>query len=33
MTAVLSETFFVWFRVALEIRLESYDPRHALVVL
>ena len=31
-TALLSETFFVWFRVALEIRLESYGPRHASVV-
>ena len=33
MTAILSETFFVWFRVAMQIWLESYDPRHALVVL
>ena len=24
---------FVWFRVAIEIRLESYSPRHASVVL
>ena len=29
----ISETFFVWFRVVLEIRLESYSPRHASVVL
>ena len=33
MTAILSETFFVWFRVALEIRLKSYGPRHTLVLL
>ena len=26
--AILSETFFVWFRVVLEIWLESYGPRH-----
>ena len=32
-TAILSETFFVLFRFAIEIQLESYDPRHALVVL
>ena len=32
-TALLSETFFVWFRVALEIQLESYSLRHASVVL
>ena len=32
MTAILSEVFFVCFRVALEIRLERYDPRHASVV-
>ena len=32
-TAILSETFFVWFRVALEIRLGSYGPRHASVSL
>ena len=31
--AVLFETFFVWFRVAWEIWLESYGPRHASVVL
>ena len=31
-TAILSETFFVCFRVALEIQLESYGPRHASVV-
>ena len=29
--AVLSKTFFVCFRVALWIRLESYGPRHASV--
>ena len=35
MTAILSDTFYVWFRVALGIRLESYiySPRHASVVL
>ena len=32
MTAVLLETFLVWFRVARWIQLESYSPRHALVV-
>ena len=32
-TAILSETFFVWFRVALEIWLESYGLRHASAVL
>ena len=32
-TAMLSETFFVWFRVAREIRLGNYSPRHASVVL
>ena len=33
-TALLSETFFAVFRVALEIRLsESFAPRYALVVL
>ena len=32
-TVLLSETFVVWFRVALEIGLESYGPRHSLVVL
>ena len=31
MTAILAETFFVWFRVALEIWLESYVPRYASV--
>ena len=30
MTALLLETTLVWFRVALEIRLESYVLRHAL---
>ena len=30
---ILSETFFVLFRFAQEIQLESYNPRHALVVL
>ena len=33
MTAILLVTFFVWFRVALEIWLESYGPRHASVIL
>ena len=28
-TALLSEIFLVWFRVAREIWLESYGPRHA----
>ena len=32
-TAKLSETFFVWFRVAWEIWLESYGPRQASVIL
>ena len=32
-TAILSETFFVWFRCAREIWLESYGPRHKSVVL
>ena len=32
-TAILSETFFVWFRVAIEIWLESCGSRHASVVL
>ena len=32
-TAILSESFFMWFRVALEIQLESYSSRHASVVL
>ena len=32
-TAILSETLFVSFRVAWEIRLESCSPRHASVVL
>ena len=31
-TAILSETIFVCFRVALGIRLESFGPRHASVV-
>ena len=31
-TGMLSETFFVWFRVPLDIRLESYGPRRASVV-
>ena len=31
-TAILSE-IFVWFRVAIQIRLESYSPRHTSVVL
>ena len=33
MTALLLETFLEWFRVAWEIWLESYGPRHALVIL
>ena len=33
MTALVSETIFMWFKVAWEIRLESYGPRHPLVVL
>ena len=34
-TTLLSSTFLaiVWFRVAREIQLESYDPRHASAVL
>ena len=32
-TAILSETFFVCIIITLEIRLESYGPRHASVVL
>ena len=32
-TAILSDTFFVWFRVAIEIRLESYSTKHTSVVL
>ena len=32
-TALLFETFFVWFRVASEILLDSYGPRHTSVVL
>ena len=32
-TAILSETFIVWFRVARDIQLESYGSRHASVVL
>ena len=32
-TAMLSETLFVWLRVALEIQLESYGPRHTSVIL
>ena len=31
-TATLSKTFFVWLRVAWEIWLKSYDPRHTSVV-
>ena len=31
MTALLIETFLVWFRVASEICLESYGPKHASV--
>ena len=33
MTSLLSNTFLVWFRVAREIQMESYGPRHASVVL
>ena len=33
MTVLLPETFTVWFRVAREIRLESYGSRHASAVL
>ena len=33
MTATLLDKFFVGFRVALEIRLETYGPRHISVVL
>ena len=32
-TAMLLGTFLMWFRVALEIRLESYGLRHASLVL
>ena len=32
-TGILSETFFVCFNIALQIRLESYGPRHVSVVL
>ena len=32
-TALLSKTFLVWLRVAWEIQLESYGPRHASVLL
>ena len=32
-TALLSETFLVWFRVAWEIWLESYGSRHTLIIL
>ena len=32
-TALLLETFLVWFRVAWEIWPESYSPRHAKVTL
>ena len=32
-TPILSETFFVLFRFALEIQLESYSLRHASVVV
>ena len=31
-TAILLDTFFVWFRVAWEIRLESYGLRHAAFI-
>ena len=31
-TAILLETFFLWFKVALEIQLESYGPRHTPVI-
>ena len=30
--SILSETFLVWFRVAWEIRLESYGPRQGSVI-
>ena len=30
---MLSETLFVWFRIALEIQLDSYGPRHVSVIL
>ena len=33
MTALLSKTFLGWFRVAWEIRLESYCPRHAFTTI
>ena len=33
MTAILSETFFVWFRVSLEIQPESYGLRRALGIV
>ena len=33
MIALLLATFLVWFRVAWEIQLESYDPRYACVFL
>ena len=32
MTALLSDTFLVWFRV-VEIQLDSYGPRHTSVIL
>ena len=32
-TSIISKTFFVWFRVALKIRLESYGSSYASVVL
>ena len=32
-TAISSETLFVWFRVALKIQLENYDPRYRSVIL
>ena len=32
-TAILLDAFFVWFRLAWGIWLESYGPRHALFVL
>ena len=32
-TAILLDTFFVWFRAAWEIWLESYGPRHASFIL
>ena len=31
--ALLSDTFFVWFRVAKEIQLKSYGSRHASVII